>query len=445
MSKKKDTKQFIAEARSVHGDKYSYEKTVYTNARSKVIITCPTHGDFEQMAYSHVATKSRRGCQLCGITIVTSGTRSNLSTFIERASSLHHGVYDYSKVVYSNSKNPVTIICPIHGEFQQSPEVHLRPAGCNSCKSLVAGQKRREKAGSKFIIRAKEVHGDKYDYSLASYQTAKTKVTIVCPSHGEFLQAPSCHLQGKGCDKCASILRGNKQRKSITSFIEDAISIHGGVYGYTNARYLDDRTKLEIICKKHGSFWQRPGDHLRGQGCPTCGNERISKNMLKTKEQFIKDAIRKHGSKYSYDLVDYKGETERVTIICPEHGEFQQLAGVHLSGSGCRKCANWGFQLNQPGYVYILRSDCGQYVKVGIANTLEDRLKRLKKATPFSFDIIELFRMSGEEAATTEKEWHSRLIRAPFSGFDGYTEWFKYDPTWLQNVRLLRQKKGGGY
>jgi hypothetical protein len=119
--------------------------------------------------------------------------------FIHKASEVHGEKYDYSKVEYKNAHQKVIIICKTHGEFLQSPNGHLSNSGCVKC---IDRTKRRSNI-EEFIIKANDVHGDKYDYSKFNYINCKTKGIIICKKHGEFTQHASNHLLGKGCSKCA--------------------------------------------------------------------------------------------------------------------------------------------------------------------------------------------------------------------------------------------------
>jgi hypothetical protein len=121
---------------------------------------------------------------------------------ISRARRVHGNKYDYALVEYSGARIPVKIICREHGEFEQKPTHHLGGHGCQTCGRLVVANAKRLNT-EQFIAKAKRVLGDKYDYSLVSYETAKLPVKIVCPAHGEFEQKPQDHLSGSGCRKCA--------------------------------------------------------------------------------------------------------------------------------------------------------------------------------------------------------------------------------------------------
>ena len=148
------------------------------------------------------------------------------SIFIEKAKQIHNDKYDYSKVNYVNSRTKVCIICPTHGEFWQTPHNHLKGYGCAECgkeKSHLSKMTTED-----FIVKSKEIHGNKYDYSKACYKTCDTKVCIICPEHGEFWQTPSNHINGSGCPKCANEKRKNALLKDTKLFIDAATLIHNG-------------------------------------------------------------------------------------------------------------------------------------------------------------------------------------------------------------------------
>lgn len=189
--------------------------------------------------------------------------------FIEEARRVWGDKFDYSKVEYKTRLEKIRIICPEHGEFWQTPSQHLKGAlGCKKCWS-----KKHSKSTEDFIKEAIEIHGNKYDYSKVVYKTAKQKVTIICPKHGEFEQLANAHLQGEGCFKCER----DRRSKSTEKFIREARSVHGDLYDYSKTKYINRSTPVIIICPKHGEFEQTPFNHLQGKGCSHC----------KSKEQTI--------------------------------------------------------------------------------------------------------------------------------------------------------------
>lgn len=118
-----------------------------------------------------------------------------------------------------------------------------------------------------YIQKFQEIHGNKYDYSKVVYTNSRTKIEVICKNHGSFFQTPSHHLQGRGCPAC----QGNNT-KTTEECVQEFTQLHGDTYDYSGVQYVNNVVKVEIICKEHGSFLQRPSDHLMGHGCPKCQN-----------------------------------------------------------------------------------------------------------------------------------------------------------------------------
>jgi len=264
-----DTKEFIEKARKIHGDKYDYSKVEYINAHTKVCIVCPIHGEFWQTPNNHTHKTKPKGCPKCAGKLVT-----DTESFIKEARKIHGDKYDYSKVEYVNTMSKVCIICPIHGEFLQTPNKHLSGNNCPKCS-----HQSYLHTTESFIKEARKIHGDKYDYSKVRYINAHTKVCIICPIHGEFWQLPTNHLRGKGCQKCKNELLGNLNSSSTNDFIIKAKNIHGDKYDYSKVEYVNNHTKVCIICSIHGEFWQNPNHHLRGHGCRKCRESHLEKDI----------------------------------------------------------------------------------------------------------------------------------------------------------------------
>ena len=180
--------------------------------------------------------------------------------------------YDYSKSVYTGVDNLMTIICPEHGEFEQAPFQHFNlNRDCPKC-SKIAGGKARAKSNEEFIKQANTVHNNKYDYSKVKYQSNHIKVDIICPKHGLFSQTPADHLSGHSCKKCGSENSGGKL--TLEEFVTKANIVHKDKYIYTNTIYTKSANKLIIECPYHGEFVQTASDHLNGNGCQMCGENR---------------------------------------------------------------------------------------------------------------------------------------------------------------------------
>ena len=208
--------EFIKRARKIHGNKYDYSKVEYVNMNTNVIIICPIHSEFPQTPANHL---SGRGCRKCQYEKLSNDLKLTLEEFIERANKIHGlGTYDYSKVNYINMNTNVIITCPIHGDFPQTPNGHIHEKeGCPKCKSIKISESQKM-TKEEFIKRAREIHGDKYDYSKVDYKYIDLNVIITCPIHGDFPQTPHNHLYGSGCSKCNTSKGENTIRNYLIEY-----------------------------------------------------------------------------------------------------------------------------------------------------------------------------------------------------------------------------------
>jgi very-short-patch-repair endonuclease len=192
---------------------------------------------------------------------------------------------------------------------------------------------------SKFILNAIKKHGDKYDYNKVEYINNTTKIIITCPIHGDFFQTPKNHIAGQGCKKCGYTKILQKNRHTTLDIIAKCVEIHGDTYDYTLVDYVNYYTKIKIQCKKHGIFQQTPKSHiLKKSGCPKCAIEYKANKLKLSQEEFIETSNNIHNRKYDYSLVNYINNKTKVTIICPNHGMFQQAPVHHMRGIGCPIC-----------------------------------------------------------------------------------------------------------
>ena len=319
MPAKKTIEDFIRRARIVHGDKYDYSKAVYLGTHTKLCIICPKHGEFWQEPDNHLSRKSI--CPKCSAEILSDRFRSNTEEFVRKARLVHGDKYDYSKVEYHHNEKRVCIICPEHGEFWQTPHVHLHGFGCSKCSNSYIP------TTDEFIDSLKSRYGDKYDYSKVDYKGNRVKVCVICKEHGEFWSTPQNLLKNHGCPKCSGNYGIDKDY-----FIKLANERFSGKYDYSKVEWKNYKTKVCIVCPEHGEFWQSPVLHLKTQGCPICSGSYLDKDL------FIEKSRKIHGDKYDYSKVVYKGNKTPVCIICPKHGVFYQKPNSHLNGCGCTKC-----------------------------------------------------------------------------------------------------------
>ena len=249
--------------------------------------------------------------------------------FIERSIKIHGEKYDYSMIDFVNMNTKVEIYCKEHDIiFEQAPCNHVfGKTGCVSCQ-----QNKRRMTQEEFILKAKEIHGERYDYSLVKYINSQTKVTLICSLHGEFEQKPNKHILGNNCKKCIEL----EKRLTTEQFIQKAINIHGDRYDYSLVDYKTNSDKVPIICKEHGVFHQSPAHHIHAtqkQGCPTCrdskGEMYISKllddnNVKYTRQYKFDGCVHKRKLPFDFYLHDYN--------ICIEYDGAQHSKSVK----------NWG-------------------------------------------------------------------------------------------------------
>jgi len=194
-----------------------------------------------------------------------------------------------------------------------------------------------------FIEKAKEVHGDTYNYDTVDYINSREPVKITCKVHGIFEQPPRTHLQNVGCKKCGDAKMGLNNRIPFKVFLERARKAHGDKYTYIEDSYIynkeEVRTMIDVICPIHGKFNQRTDGHSSGNGCPKCASKLIGEKTRLTTEEFITRATKVHKGLYDYSKVKYELSGIPVEIICKEHGVFKQLPTAHLNDrSMCPIC-----------------------------------------------------------------------------------------------------------
>lgn len=194
---------FVEKANKKHKNLYDYSKVVYKSQSEKVCIVCPTHGEFLQTPKAHL---SGHGCRKCSFEKMHHDRKWSTERFIFEAKKVHGDKYTYGNVIYANNKAKVVITCPIHGNFEQLPYMHLRGHECTKCGHTKSSVKQL-KSHLDFEKEASIVHNNKYTYT-STYTGALNVIDIVCPIHGKFSQRASDHLAGSGCTKCSVVNTG---------------------------------------------------------------------------------------------------------------------------------------------------------------------------------------------------------------------------------------------
>lgn len=372
--------------------------------------------------------------------------------FINRSKKLHNDNYEYILTEYVSMHKNILITCKKHGVFTQTPSNHLSGKGCKKCGVITKGLNRRSDNES-FIQKSIKIHGELYDYSKVLYEKSNLDVEIICKKHGIFKQTPNAHLTSKGCNKCGTIIRANKNRFTINCFINKAKITHNNFYNYEKTKYIKSIDKVIITCPIHGDFEQIANSHIQGAGCYECGElKRINSKKILFSE-FIKRAVITHSNKYTYIEDSYDCITSNINIICKEHGVFSQIVNNHLSGQGCYKCGQINrstFQKENPtGWsynnwfnagkrskdfesfkVYIIKcwDENEEFYKIGKSFLKLNRRFHNYKSLPYNYSIVK--EIVNDAKIICELEWTLKNCNknnkyVPIKEFGGRYECFK--------------------
>lgn len=311
-----------------YGSLYDYSESVYMSKAIPIKITCTKHNEsFYQSPEQHLKFTGCKHCQK------ENRVKTNSDKFFITLTALNLP-YDISKVVYVNNKTRVELICPIHGSFTMTPAKILGGNKCTKC-----GHDSQKTSIEDFIRRAKEI-SPQYDYSKVVYINSNTKVEVICRTHGSFFIKPSDILGGKGCRKCFEDRKKTLYNKPQEQFIEE-MKETSPQYDYSKVNYINSKTKVEVICKEHGSFHTVPSSLLQGMGCPECGKLKIGKAQSLELSEFMERVKTLHGDKFKIYEDTYINKKSNVDIECEIHGRLSVNATQFLrSHYGCPKCGN---------------------------------------------------------------------------------------------------------
>ena len=228
--------------------------------------------------------------------------------------------------------------------------------------------------------------------------------------------------------------------KRADNFLNKATKKHNGFYDLSKVDYINAKSKVEIICPKHGSFWQKPDNHLSGNGCKQCANEESSILRIKYIDYFIDEITSIHSKKYSYDKSVYKGFHRKIEIECNNHGSFWQRLSVHIKGHGCPKCAKLliggcggiikenSKYANDICYLYDIKLTGNNeiFYKTGISNNYVERHNTISTKSRYKIEVINLiidtryncYRL--ERKILLKRQRNNKYI--PLIKFNGHTE-----------------------
>ena len=225
------TCDFITKSQKIHSNKYDYSITDLNkrDKNGKIEIICPKHGIFKVKPQNHL---NGQDCPKC------KGKKLSINEIIDKANTIHNSKYDYSKVIYTKMHDKVTIICPIHGEFEQTLSKHIsKKQGCPKCAAINRGKNRLTNS-KVFFNKANQIHNFKYEYDNTIFDGMNSKISYICPIHGENHQRAFDHLRGYGCIKCANL--ESKCENEIYEFIKKHINdVEQGNRTILNGKEID--------------------------------------------------------------------------------------------------------------------------------------------------------------------------------------------------------------
>lgn len=292
MAKLITPEEFINRVTILYKGFYNYDKTVYINSTTSIVITCPIHGDFVKIPNNHSRGSGCNECRKLNFPTL----RYTNEQLIEKLEQIHNFRYDYSLLNYTGVKNKIKILCKEHGVFEQVVDNHIQGKGCPKCADISRVINMRSTTKD-FIDAAIKKHGGRYDYSKTTYIKSTEPVKIICKIHGLFWQTPTNHLAGCGCTLCGNLILGNVLR--LEDFIIRANLKHNNFYDYSLVKYKTTKSKICIICPEHGKFFQTADSHLSGCGCRKCA---IDDSYGFRRSKFIEKYLGKLVTLYVYNL-----------------------------------------------------------------------------------------------------------------------------------------------
>lgn len=298
------TEEFIQRAQTVHGDKYDYSKVECVNALSKVCIICKKHGEFWQRASHHI---EGRGCQKCAAEI----NGAKMRVWTEEKCFKEASRYTEMKSFRTMSKEAYNSALKHH--WLKNYTWLAYKIDMSKTK-----KKRQTYTQEEIIEKIRAIYGERYSYEKVEYRAMKVPIALICHEkdvngieHGKFMMRPDNIFSGKqGCPKCYDDRRSRLQRKPRETFIEEAKILHGNLYEYHKVEYVNTNTKVCIVCKIHGDFWQTPSNHLKGKGCPYCsGNAK----------KWNKETCEQEARKYEY-VFDFRTKSSGACHVAQRNG-----------------------------------------------------------------------------------------------------------------------------
>lgn len=265
-----NTDVFIKKAKEKWSDRYDYSEVVYVRNKMNVSIICKEHGVYEQRPDVHL----KSGCKKCA----DDKKRMSIESFIEKASDIHFDKYNYRISKYESYNKSLEIICKKHGVFSQTPHNHIRGQGCPHCNGGISYNT------DEFIKRSNFIHNYKYGYKNCVYKKANKKVIITCDKHGDFLQYPFNHINGRICPFCSNLYPVLENK-----WLDDLL-IKNRQYKIGNLKVDGFDTETNTVYEFYGDFWHGNPKKYKPDNINPVNNTRFGELYEKTieREEYLK-------------------------------------------------------------------------------------------------------------------------------------------------------------
>lgn len=335
MPNKLTVEEFINRSIEINGDRYNYDKVIYKNMNTKVILHCNKHDlDFLQKPTMHLHQKG--GCPSCARESSIKSRLKGKQHFVDLVIQKYGDIYDFSMVPDDIRKeDEIVVKCKLcNSEINTTFDRLLIIKRCINCfpktNTFVVNSKEQ------FVEFCNKLFNNKYDYSKVDYINNNNKVTVRCPIHDyEWDILPSSHMRGRGCKKCGYENLSEKTLNTFEYYLSKFYDVHGDKYDYSKSEYINSHTPILIQCKNGHEFYQTPNKHTKGANCPYCLGRH------KTQEEFIEQAQKENNNRYTYEKTVYINNHTKVIVTCPKHGDFMVTPMNHIKKGqprGCRLC-----------------------------------------------------------------------------------------------------------
>ncbi len=350
MKRRLTARQWIDEVVKVWGEKYDYSLANFVNTKTKLTVICPKHGPWDTSPDNHL--RGKRGCPACGSERLKFSLTKPFVSFLDEARKIHGDLFSYDESTYAGAKQKLKISCTAHGIFLQSPEVHLRGSGCPRCSDTGRLEKQRLMSVENVNASIAKLSDGCVSIVSSTFSNINQSASFRCDVHGTYQRLVNTALHSKHpCLKCS-----NEFRLSRTT---DSQAVLVKVHERFGLRYMVEvkparqlrSTRIVLTCSAHGPFELLYPSLSRSPGCPVCAREssqenrtegvrRVNAQRLNARAlEWLERSALVHQGKYDYAKANYVDAKTPVLIICPIHGEFNQIPDTHLK-SGCRECAD---------------------------------------------------------------------------------------------------------